>query len=391
MVGVFHSATSSLGRSRTKVSPTRPLRNQAVILRAIDQLPRVEIRAARAAARPSRTLEQRWSPTRAGQRAALVCYSHGLASYFTRITSAWNRKDRPAYVGEFHDLGMQGAAAGPDELRVPKRRRNSGSMNCHNRCTTSPRPCHPASDSTRSSSTRHRISPDEWWPPLLASLRDQDTGGIYVFSDEAQRLRPTGFTTGSARADRARSQPTQHTSIASAFSSLVGQRMQLKGGEGPDIRFVACSAEEALEAADDHIDVLLDEGWRAEDIALLTTGSRHPEQIERQAEGNASYWATFWDDEQVFYDYRTRLQGAGASSNCLGAQRVPGEEPVDGTVVCRAVACTRATRGVRRSRVRADSRRTRGRATAGHRLTRPTLLQLSTSRGPKISGRTAFR
>jgi len=73
--------------------------------------------------------------------------------------------------------------------------------------------------------------------------------------------------------------------IAEAFKPLVGQRMRLQGGDGPPVRFVPCSAEDALEAADDAVEDLLGDGWRAEDVALLTTGSRHPEQVERQALG----------------------------------------------------------------------------------------------------------
>lgn len=49
----------------------------------------------------------------------------------------------------------------------------------------------------------------------------------------------------------------------------------------------------------DAVELLLDEGWRPEDVALLTIGSRHPEQ-ERQAAGNRVYWDSFWDAEQVF-------------------------------------------------------------------------------------------
>lgn len=29
---------------------------------------------------------------------------------------------------------------------------------------------------------------DVWWPPTLACLRDQETGGLYVFLEEAQRV-----------------------------------------------------------------------------------------------------------------------------------------------------------------------------------------------------------
>jgi hypothetical protein len=49
-------------------------------------------------------------------RVALACYSHGLASYLERITATWPRRQQPAYVGEFHVLGVQwGAPQGPDE------------------------------------------------------------------------------------------------------------------------------------------------------------------------------------------------------------------------------------------------------------------------------------
>ena len=41
----------------------------------------------------------------------------------------------------------------------------------------------------------------------------------------------------------------------------------------------------------------------------MTTGSRHPEQKARQAEGNKAYWASFWDDEQVFYGHVLGFKG----------------------------------------------------------------------------------
>lgn len=285
--------------------------DQAVILRAIDALPRVEIRGGAGSGKTFLALEQARRLTRAGQRVALVCYSHGLASYLERITSAWNRKDRPSYVGEFHDLGIQwGAAAGPDESV----RSEAASQFWEHEL---PQQMRDLADTLPPGKRFDSIIvdeaqdfADEWWPPLLASLRDQEKSGIYVFSDEAQRV-----------FDRQGSPPVplvpivlDHNlrntrQIASSFSSLVGQRMLLKGGEGPDVRFIPCTAEESLEAADDQIDVLLDDGWRPEDIALLTTGSRHPEQIERQAEGNKSYWATFWDDDQVFYGHVLGFKG----------------------------------------------------------------------------------
>ena len=64
-----------------------------------------------------------------------------------------------------------------------------------------------------------------------------------------------------------------------------------------------------MNAGDDEVELLLEEGWRPEDVALLTTGSRHPEQKERQAAGNAAYWDSFWDADQVFYGHVLGFKG----------------------------------------------------------------------------------
>ena len=44
-------------------------------------------------------------------------------------------------------------------------------------------------------------------------------------------------------------------------------------------------------------------------MALLVTGSRHPMQVELQAEGNDSYWETFWDGEDIFYGHVLGFKG----------------------------------------------------------------------------------
>ena len=72
---------------------------------------------------------------------------------------------------------------------------------------------------------------------------------------------------------------------------------------------MACTLDDALTVGDDQIEALLDDGWRPEDVALLTTGTRHPEQKNRQAEGNAAYWDSFWDAEQVFYGHVLGFKG----------------------------------------------------------------------------------
>ncbi len=84
--------------------------------------------------------------------------------------------------------------------------------------------------------------------------------------------------------------------------------MRIGPVEGPPVRFVSCSTEDALAAADDAVEALL-EKWRPQDVALLTTGPRHGEQAQRQSRGWESYWESFWDDEQVFYGHVLGFKG----------------------------------------------------------------------------------
>jgi superfamily I DNA/RNA helicase len=76
------------------------------------------------------------------------------------------------------------------------------------------------------------------------------------------------------------------------------------------VRFVESSADEAVEAGDDAVEALLEEGRRPGDIALLTTGPRHLEQRARQEMlGQDAYWETFWDADQVFYGHVLGCKG----------------------------------------------------------------------------------
>ncbi len=69
---------------------------------------------------------------------------------------------------------------------------------------------------------------DHWWQTLMAALRDTESAGLCVYSDENQR-------------------------IFARFGPLAPLRMQLRG-----------------------VELLLDAGWRPEHIARPTMGSRHP-------------------------------------------------------------------------------------------------------------------
>ncbi|MBY6706219.1 NERD domain-containing protein [Rhodococcus sp. BP-241] len=284
---------------------------QSIILGAIRLLNRVEVRGGAGTGKTFLAVEQARRLSRSGERVALVCYSHGLASYLRRLTSTWPRKEQPAYVGEFHSLGIEwGAARGPDESV-----RTAASV----RFWEQDLPDQMAG-LARSLEWRNRFDSvvideaqdfaDAWWRPVVESLREPDQGGIYVFSDEAQRVFDRQGTPPLQLVPIVLDHNLRNTrQIALCFTSLAGQRMRLLGGEGPEVTMVPCTAADALDRADDQIDALLDAGWRPEDLAMLTTGSRHPEQVSRQGEGHVAYWDSFWDTEQVFYGHVLGFKG----------------------------------------------------------------------------------
>jgi superfamily I DNA/RNA helicase len=151
---------------------------------------------------------------------------------------------------------------------------------------------------------------DEWWPAVLAALKDEQTGGLYVFSDEGQRVFARFGQPPVPLVPLMLDQNLRNTrQIAETFNSLAPMRMKLFGGNGPVVRFVECATEVAMDCGDDAVDELLDEGWRPEDVALLTTGSRHIEQSQRQTQGQGEYWASFWDTDQVFYGHVLGFKG----------------------------------------------------------------------------------
>ncbi len=98
--------------------------------------------------------------------------------------------------------------------------------------------------------------------------------------------------------------------IYESFGPLAPSRMVPRGGDGAAVRFVASSVDDALATADEQIDLLLDEGWKGGNICLITTGHRHPVQIERTTfHDQEGYWKTFWDDDDVFYGHVLGCKG----------------------------------------------------------------------------------
>ena len=303
----------AIAAERDEQATQRLTQEQAVILGAIRMLQRVEVRGGAGSGKTWLAVEQARRLQQDGKRVALLCYSRGLAAYLQRHVSLFPRRQQPAYVGTFHDLGVRwGAAPGSDDDSDYYEHRLPAQM----------------AELARQLPEGHRFDAvivdeaqdfaDTWWHPLLAALKDEEDGGLYVFTDGGQRVFARYGTPPVPLVPLLLDHNLRNTKqIADAFHPLAPMKMRLFGGDGADVRVVPCAPGEALVTADDEVDRLLDQGWRPEDIALLTTGSRHPEQTSRQALGQDHYWQTFWDADQVFYGHVLGFKGLERSAVVL--------------------------------------------------------------------------
>lgn len=209
--------------------------HQTVILDAIRLIHRVEVRGGAGSGKTFLAMEQARRLAHQGQRVALVCYSHGLASYLERITASWPRRQQPGYVGEFHALGvLWGAPEGPDE-----------SLRTHETVQFWERDLPlQMTDLAAQLDPGHRfdaIVVDEaqdfagaWWDPLLAALKDDESGGLYVFTDEGQRVFHRHGSPPAPLVPLILDHNVRNTrQIANAFQPLVDHPCASSGVKGP--------------------------------------------------------------------------------------------------------------------------------------------------------------
>ena len=98
--------------------------------------------------------------------------------------------------------------------------------------------------------------------------------------------------------------------IVAGIADLALEPPIARNGPGEEIEWMDVDADSAVAAADGVVEALMDDGWVAGQIALLTTGSRHPVQKEIvETEGIAAYWDQFFAAEDVFYGHVLGFKG----------------------------------------------------------------------------------
>ncbi|MER5757168.1 hypothetical protein [Streptomyces sp. NPDC002088] len=80
----------------------------------------------------------------------------------------------------------------------------------------------------------------------------------------------------------------------------------------PQLQLIPASAEGALDAAEEAVDLLLDSGRVPGDVLVITTGDPHPWAAHELSFGEASYWVQHDARDDVFYADATIAGRAGS-------------------------------------------------------------------------------
>ncbi|MEU9353999.1 hypothetical protein AB0D65_24265 [Streptomyces griseoloalbus] len=80
----------------------------------------------------------------------------------------------------------------------------------------------------------------------------------------------------------------------------------------PQLQLIPASAQGALDAAEEAVDLLLESGRAPSDVLVITTGEPHPWATHELSFGEASYWAQHDAGDDVFYTDAQVADRAGA-------------------------------------------------------------------------------
>ncbi|MFF7309436.1 hypothetical protein [Streptomyces sp. NPDC008137] len=96
--------------------------------------------------------------------------------------------------------------------------------------------------------------------------------------------------------------PVQRTPRdAAAKPGPSGPAVGAAAPAAPQIQLIPASAQGALDAAEEAVDLLLDSGRAPSDVLVITTGEQHPWATHELSFGEASYWAQHDALDDVFY------------------------------------------------------------------------------------------
>jgi len=286
---------------------------QEALLSFISPNPRYVVTGSAGTGKTWLAVEQarRWA--KEGKRVAFITYGRGVVTLVTALANDMERRERPDFIGTFHQLGYQwGITAPPDsdqaywDVEIPRQMIDAAAaMDLGQRFDAF------VVDEAQDFA-------DSWWPPLLASARSIDDVHIAIFRDDEQAV----FRDRAGRPDIdlvhfALDRNVRNAKeIVDIFRPLISANPRARAGEGLGIEFIACPSDSVIRTADDVVEDLFEQrGWLPDDIALLTTAHRHYLQKEKDHDKEA-YWSSLWDND-VFHGTVAGFKGLERSAIVL--------------------------------------------------------------------------
>lgn len=278
---------------------------QRILLQATRSLPRVRFTGGAGSGKTWLALEKARTLARDGQRVALLCYNKGLAMYLQDHVNKW-RSAKPAFTGEFHEYAKKvGVSDGSGQSYFDE---------------TMPQRLAELAVSMPTSEKFDAIIVDEaqdfaplWWQAVRACLREPADGKLFAFMDNQQDVYQR-WTGADPIADlvpiHVDDNMRNTVNIANVFKGFASEGFKPRGGQGVPVRYVECNTSEAVDVADDCVLALINDGWSANQIALLTTKNRHNIHNERFVRDDIKqYWREFHDAQQEFYGHVLGFKG----------------------------------------------------------------------------------
>ncbi|MFD6616709.1 hypothetical protein ACFWFB_15700 [Streptomyces albidoflavus] len=109
--------------------------------------------------------------------------------------------------------------------------------------------------------------------------------------------------------------PVQRTARESVAATKPGPQapaVPSTSAAQPQVQLIPASAEGALDAAEEAVDLLLDTGRAPGDVLVITTGDPHPWAAHELSFGEDAYWAQHDARDDVFYADASALSRAAA-------------------------------------------------------------------------------
>ncbi|MEV8181849.1 NERD domain-containing protein [Specibacter sp. NPDC078692] len=296
---------AATGHEQDEILQDHLTERQAVLLSATRSLPRIRFTGGAGSGKTWLAVQKAHELCKDGKNVGLFCYNKGLGMHLASQVSKW-RSAKPAFTGEFHEyvlsLGVpEGKGQDYFDVEMPRLLQELAAE---------------LPDGERFDAIIVDEAQDfmpSWWDALRNCLKDPEKSEIYAFMDDRQDVYKR-WDSAKALQDLT----TIHVDdnlrntkkIAETFKSFAGDKFTPRGSTGLDVRRVECSPEEAIDVASDCVDALISDGWANNQIALLTTNTRHPiHQDFFESDTIDEYWREFHANEAEFYGHVLGFKG----------------------------------------------------------------------------------